>query len=64
MPCNKCDDLRTQYNAALEELRKMLADFEQSSPTMEEVEKIEERRLALDRALRAFLAHVSDHGRL
>ena len=40
----------------------MLADFEQeSSPTVEQVEKLEEQRLALDRALRAFLDHLSDH---
>ncbi|HUA82632.1 MAG TPA: hypothetical protein VMB85_02155 [Bryobacteraceae bacterium] len=40
----------------------MLADFEQQfPPTLEQVEKIEEQRLALDHALRAFLAHVSEH---
>jgi exonuclease VII small subunit len=42
-------------------LRQTLADFEQSTPTLEQVEKIEEQRLALDRALRAYLAHISDH---
>lgn len=62
MPCTKCDDLRGQYIAALEALRRILADFEQqSSPTLEQVEEIEAQRLSLGRALQVFLAHLSTH---
>lgn len=63
MPCRKCDDLKSKYVSALDRLRQVLSEFEQiSDPSLSDIERLEQRRRAVDQAVQAFRVHLVTHG--
>ena len=62
MPCSKCDHLKSAHAAALAKLRDCLARFEQeTSPTWESVDRLENDRQAFDQIRRELEKHLQEH---